>query len=447
MSAVPSQVGLARFYASSGIYGTVGNQRRVNFSQISLQGLKVAHCNRRRMYTCIRASENITEASRDASNVDEVECVATGLNVECFIPGEEKEIREGRTEVAEIELQPETEESTILQDFLATLLLISPFFFWGTAMVAMKDVLPKAGPLFVASFRLIPAGAVLVAFAASRGRKGPETAMAWLSITVFALVDGACFQGFLAEGLTRTSAGLGSVIIDSQPLTVAVLASLLFGEAIGPLGVLGLLSGVLGLCLLEIPEELWGQWLISAGSYLPFRSLLSEAGGALALIGETAPAPTSEAFDLWDSGEWWMLLSAQSMAVGTVLVRWVCRYNDPLMATGWHMILGGIPLLLLSAQNQDPALSGHLADLSVSDWTALVYTSLFGSAISYGVFFYNANKGNLTRLSSLTFLTPMFAAFFGYIYLGETLTPLQLVGALVTVGAIALVNAKPSSSS
>ena len=62
-------------------------------------------------------------------------------------------------------------------------------------------------------------------------------------------------QGFLAEGLQRTSAGLGSVIIDSQPLTVALLASLLFGERLGLLGFLGLGLGVLGLCLLEVPAE------------------------------------------------------------------------------------------------------------------------------------------------------------------------------------------------
>lgn len=46
-------------------------------------------------------------------------------------------------------------------------------------------------------------------------------------------------QGFLAEGLQRTGAGLGSVIIDSQPLTVALLAALLFGERLSALGVLG----------------------------------------------------------------------------------------------------------------------------------------------------------------------------------------------------------------
>ena len=62
-------------------------------------------------------------------------------------------------------------------------------------------------------------------------------------------------QGFLAEGLQRTSAGLGSVIIDSQPLTVALLAALLFGERLRPAGVAGLGVGVLGLCLLEVPPE------------------------------------------------------------------------------------------------------------------------------------------------------------------------------------------------
>jgi hypothetical protein len=42
------------------------------------------------------------------------------------------------------------------------------------------------------------------------------------------------------------------VIIDSQPLTVAILASLLFGESIGAIGAGGLVLGVAGLLLLEV---------------------------------------------------------------------------------------------------------------------------------------------------------------------------------------------------
>lgn len=61
-------------------------------------------------------------------------------------------------------------------------------------MVAMKEVLPKTGPFFVSSFRLIPAGVLLVGFAAARGRPLPSGVMAWLSISLFALVDATCFQ-------------------------------------------------------------------------------------------------------------------------------------------------------------------------------------------------------------------------------------------------------------
>ena len=77
------------------------------------------------------------------------------------------------------------------------------------------------------------------------------------------------------------------------------------------------------------------------------------------------------------------------------------------------------------------------------DLALLMYISMLGSAASYGVFFYNASRGNLTALSSLTFLTPMFAAGCGYLTIGESLTPLQLVGAGITLGGVALINAKP----
>lgn len=80
------------------------------------------------------------------------------------------------------------------------------------------------------------------------------------------------------------------------------------------------------------------------------------------------------------------------------------------------------------------------------DALLLLYISLLGSAASYGVFFYNASRGSLTALSSLTFLTPCFAAAGGYLALGETLTPLQLAGAAVTLGAVALINNNSHSS-
>ena len=115
----------------------------------------------------------------------------------------------------------------------APLLLIAPFFLWGTAMVAMKGVMPHTTPLFVAVVRLLPAGVLVLLAAALMGKQQPQGWKAWLWISLFALVDGTLFQGFLAEGLARTGAGLGSVMIDSQPLAVAILCLWLFQEKIG----------------------------------------------------------------------------------------------------------------------------------------------------------------------------------------------------------------------
>lgn len=296
---------------------------------------------------------------------------------------------------------------------LAPLLLIAPFFFWGTAMVAMKGVIPQTTPFFMAAMRIFPAGILLLLIGKIQGRTQPQSKLAWLWILLFALVDGALFQGFLAEGLVRTGAGLGSVMIDSQPLAVAILSLWLFQERIRFWGWLGLVVGVIGISLIGLPDEWIG-------------SLLHPETIEVSLGIDT----------LFQSGEWLMLLASLSMAVGTVLVRWVCKYNDPIIATGWHLILGGVPLLAMSAGFE----SQQLVNINQYGWIAMGYTAIFGSAIAYGLFFYFASSGNLTSLSALTFLTPIFALLFGNFFLGEVLSSLQSVGVGLTLVSIYLIN-------
>jgi drug/metabolite transporter (DMT)-like permease len=298
------------------------------------------------------------------------------------------------------------------------LLLIAPFFLWGTAMVAMKGTVPHTTPLFMAGVRLLPAGLmVLVAAIFADKPLVPKGWTAWLWIVLFGLVDGTLFQGFLAEGLARTGAGLGSVMIDSQPLAVALMARFLFSEQIGLWGWLGLGFGVAGISLLGLPQA----WIL--GLLHGDVKLSTEAGASL--LGQ-----------LFQSGEWLMLMAALSMAIGTVMVRYVCRHADPVAATGWHMVIGGIPLFAGSALWE----SQQWVGLTGSDWMALAYSTIFGSAIAYGLFFFFATTGNLTSFSSLTFLTPVFALLFGNLYLGEVLNPVQWVGVSLTLVSIYLIN-------
>jgi drug/metabolite transporter (DMT)-like permease len=296
------------------------------------------------------------------------------------------------------------------------LLLIAPFFLWGTAMVAMKGTMPHTTPLFMASVRLVPAGLMILGSTVLMGKTQPKGWLAWLWIALFGLVDAALFQGFLAEGLLRTGAGLGSVMIDSQPLAVALMARFLYHDQVGLWGWLGLGFGIIGISLLGLPED----WILG----------ILHGHFALGAIGTNLIA------QLFQNGQWLMLLAALSMAIGTVMVRMVCRYVDPIVATGWHMILGGLPLFALSMQVE----TQQWLHLNFSDWMALTYSTIFGSAIAYGLFFYFASSGSLTSLSSLTFLTPIFALLFGNLFLAEVLNPLQWAGVSLTLVSIYLIN-------
>lgn len=236
------------------------------------------------------------------------------------------------------------------RSILASLLLIAPFFLWGTAMVAMKGVIPHTTPLFMAGVRLVPAGVLVLIVGAFMGRHQPRGWLAWLWIGLFAVVDGTLFQGFLAEGLARTSAGLGSVMIDSQPLAVALLSWWLFQERIGLWGWLGLVLGVIGISLIGLPQE-WIWHFIHSG----------------VVTNITNNNLFDNSLPLFAGGEWLMLLAALSMALGTILIRFVSKYTDPVIATGWHMILGGIPLWGISSFLE----VDQWQNILPADWVAL----------------------------------------------------------------------------
>ncbi len=284
-------------------------------------------------------------------------------------------------------------------------------------MVVMKGVMPQTTPLFMAAFRLLPAGLGLLVVAVALGKAQPRGWVAWGWLSLFAIADGTLFQGLLTEGLNRTGAGLGSLLIDSQPLAVAVLAALLYGEKILSRGRWGLILGLVGIGLIGLPPQLW-------------QSLWLRDWAAVGRIGA------------FHSGEWLMLGASLSMAVGTILIRPVTRWVDPVMATAWHMILGGVPLLALSLTYEiEP-----YQHLSAWGWTGLGYMTVLGSAIAYGVFFFFASHGSLTTLSALTFSTPVFALLFSSLFLHERLTVTQWLGVTCTMVSIYLVSGGGATS-
>ncbi|KAL6753828.1 hypothetical protein V8C86DRAFT_2438176 [Haematococcus lacustris] len=241
-----------------------------------------------------------------------------------------------------------------------------------------------------------------------------------------------------------------------------------------------------------LPAGLDGAWAMLDGQSAMLQGAttswdgvgaVSEAVGGSMTAGSSLVAAFSPPLQLpedWaSSGELWMLAAAQAMAVGTVMVschpsanthlgrggqqvtgvalcRFVTRQGvDPVMATGWHMVLGGV-VLLAAALVEDPHALEWCRVCVVQEAAAVLsepvalaqatYISVLGGAAGYGIFFWQAStKQNLTALSSLTFLTPVFAAVTGYFALNEVLTPPQLLGAAVTLSSVSLINSRHPS--
>lgn len=143
-------------------------------------------------------------------------------------------------------------------------------------------------------------------------------------------------QGFLAEGPAAHLCGPGQRG-DRQPATDG-----------GPVGRAAIRraadgAGVRRAAARRTGPGLAGDPALTLG--LERRGLLDAAAAADAALGPAL-----------------MLLAAQSMAVGTIMMRWVASKADPVVATGWHMILGGLPLAALALAREGGDLPARRRD-------------------------------------------------------------------------------------
>ena len=140
-------------------------------------------------------------------------------------------------------------------------------------------------------------------------------------------------------------------------------------------------------------------------------------------------------------GELWMLAAALAMAIGTILIRFTCTKSDPVAVTGWHMVLGSLPLIIKYCLQSNSTI---IPDWSIFDWGLMSFASIFGGAIAYGLFFYFANNKEITGFSTLAFLTPVFALLSGGIWLDERLTIVQWIGVVFVLISVFFVSQRKS---
>ncbi|WAL64591.1 EamA family transporter [Amycolatopsis cynarae] len=266
---------------------------------------------------------------------------------------------------------------------------------WGTTYLVTTELLPPGRPLLAALARALPAGIVLVALT----RRLPSGQWWWRSLVLGTLNIGAFFA-LLFIGAYRLPGGVAATIGALQPLLAAALATGLLGERMTLRTTLAGLAGVLGVGLL----------VLRATARLDALGLAAAVGSALV------------------------------MATGVVLSkRW--RSPAPLLATtGWQLVAGGLVLLPVTLLVEGPP----PATITTANLTGYAYLTVVGAMLAYPLWFRGIGALPTTGVTFLALLSPVVATALGWLVLGQSLTPLQAVGAVIVLAALVVAQLKPA---
>ena len=263
---------------------------------------------------------------------------------------------------------------------------------WGTTYLVTTELLPPDRPLLAAVLRSLPAGLVLLAVL----RRLPSGAWWWKS-AVLGLLNFGAFFALLFIAAYRLPGGVAAMVGAVQPLLVAVLASRVLGERLGPVKLAAGAAGIAGVGLL----------VLSADARL-------DAAGVLAALG-----------------------GAASMAAGIVLTKRWQPPVGPLVSTAWQLVAGGLFLVPVMLAAEGPALPAFTA----ANLAGYLYLALVGTVLAYWLWFRGIRLLPASGVSFMSLLSPVVATAAGAAVLGESFAPGQLVGLILILGALVAANA------
>lgn len=264
---------------------------------------------------------------------------------------------------------------------------------WGTTYLVTTELLPPDRPLLAAVVRALPAGLVLVALT----RRLPQGVWWWRALVLGFLNIGAFFA-LLFVAAYRLPGGVAAIVIASQPLLVAGLASGLLGERLTLRTTIAAVAGVAGVGLL----------VLRADAQLDGLGIAAAVGAAVV------------------------------MATGVVLSK---RWPSPaplLATTGWQLAAGGLLLLPAALLVEGPPPT----TLSPANVAGYGYLAIIGAALAYALWFRGIRALSPTQVTFLGLLSPVVATALGWLVLEQELTVAQALGGLVVLAAIVAAQAR-----
>jgi drug/metabolite transporter (DMT)-like permease len=278
---------------------------------------------------------------------------------------------------------------------------------WGSAFAAIKAGLAFFPPVLFAAVRYDVAGLVMVGYAASAtDRWRPSGRGEWTVVATSGALMIAAYHALLFVGQQHVTSAVAAVLVGLNPIaTTGFARALLPDERLTPVGVLGLLLGLVGVAVLARPEP---------------ANRLDPAGLGVALVFGAVVA----------------------FSLGSVLVRRATAAPSIELQTAWSMLLGALLMHLVSAGlGERPA---------AIDWTpaavaSLAYLAVVASAAGFLVYFDLLERLGPVEINLVSYVAPIFAALTGLALLGERVTASTVAGFLIVVTGFVLVKRRAIS--
>jgi len=269
---------------------------------------------------------------------------------------------------------------------------------WGASFLFMRVGAAEFGALPTAAVRVAIAALFLLPIAVWRGH-GPTLVRQWRPIFGIGIFNSGVPFALFCFALLTITAGLGAVLNATAPMFGALVAWAWFSERPRGWRVPGLLIGFAGVAML-------------AGDAVGFRSGTAGHAALWAVLACLAAC-----------------LSYGIAASATR--RWLVGV-PPLAAAAGSQI-GATAVLALPAVWTWPAQWP-----SLRAWWALLVLGVFCTGLAYVLYFRLIDAAGPARALTVTFLVPVFAVFYGVVFLDERVTAWMLLCAAVIVCGVAL---------
>lgn len=266
---------------------------------------------------------------------------------------------------------------------------------WSSAFTSARIIVTDASPLAALTLRYLLSGLLGVGIARAMGQSWHLTRAQWRATIVFGILQNAVYLGLNFVAMQSIEASVAAIIASTMPLLVALAGWLFLGERLKPLGIAGLIAGLVGVGLIMGAR-------ITGG--------VDTFGLVLCCIGVIA------------------------LTVATLSVRGATSGGNFLMVVGLQMLVGCAALALATALFETPRVTPSWPLLA-----AFIYTTLVPGLAATFVWFWLVNRIGATRAATFHFLNPFFGVAIAAVLLSEPLGRQDLLGvAIITLGILAV---------